>query len=249
MGGGRVLRGGVHAQTRIPPRENREGAYPEAEGLTKRAFWELAYLRGMGRKTSNKARKDNPAKRRDWIIQIYPHFRDHGLRQLRMDKIAGLLGKSKSTVYEYFGSKEEIVAECLAYKMEALMGFEAILRDGAVGFEERYRRLLDYMVPVLSDISSLLMDDLKTLYPQLWEQVEVFYQHAGGVLEEYYQQGMEAGAFRAAHPRILALNDRFFFDTLLDPQFLNDTHVTAEEVFRTHFELKFKGLLQPKDKD
>ncbi len=197
----------------------------------------------MGRKSLNRKRKENPKKRREWVIILYPHFRDFGLKDLRMETIAELLGKSKSTVYEYFSTKEEIVAEALAYKMEELMGFEAIVSDKGIDLTVRYQKLMEYMIPVLTDISSLLMEDLKTIFPDLWEQINMFYDHASQVLETYYLEGMEKGVFRKIRPALLSLSDRFFFQEMVDPTFLKENNLKPEEAFREYFELKFNGLL------
>lgn len=198
----------------------------------------------MGRKSSNRIRKDNPKKRREWIIELYPYFRDNGLKDLRMDGVAKLLGKSKSTVYEYFTSKEEIVAETISYKLEALLGFEDILLDENLGLEERYLQLMEYMIPILTDISNLLLTDIQSLYPKLWLQVDAFYDHASHVLEQYYNEGIEKGVFRKLHPAILAHSDRFFFQELVDPKFLAEKGISANEAFEGYFDLKFKGLMK-----
>lgn len=197
----------------------------------------------MGRKAVDKTRKINPKRRREWIEELYPYFRDNGLKELRMDKVAQLLGKSKSTVYEYFKSKEEIVAETISYKMELISGFEEILMNREVGLGKRYVLLMEYLIPVLTDISSLLLDDIKTFYPNLWLNVRAFFDHASLVLEKYYEEGISKGEFRNIHPAILAHSDRFFFNELVDPQFLKSKGITAEEAFKSYFELKFKGLL------
>ncbi|MGK0391448.1 MAG: AcrR family transcriptional regulator [Maribacter sp.] len=198
----------------------------------------------MGRKSSNRVRKDNPAKRREWIIELYPHFRDNGLKDLKMDRVAILLGKSKSTVYEYFISKEEIVAETISYKLEALLGFEEILMDKDLGLRERYLQLMAYMIPILTDISNLLLFDVQSLYPSLWLQVDAFYDHASYVLEQYYREGIEKGVFRNIHPAILAHSDRFFFKELVDPKFLAEKGISANEAFEGYFDLKFRGLMK-----
>lgn len=197
----------------------------------------------MGRKSSNKARKDNPKRRREWIIELYPYFRDNGLKDLRMDKVAELLGKSKSTVYEYFNSKEEIVAETIVYKLETLIGYEQILMNKEESLKNRYLLLMEFMIPVLTDISSLLMNDIKEYYPTLWENVNAFYNRAAEALESYYAEGIEKKAFRNIHPAILAHADRFFFQELVDPKFLQEKGISANDAFKEYFELKFKGLM------
>ncbi len=180
-------------------------------------------------------------------MELYPHFRDHGLKDLRMDKVAKMLGKSKSTVYEYFKSKEEIVTETVGYKMEALLKHEEILMNQDEDMKTRYEQLMEYMIPVLTDISSLLLNDIKEFYPQVWEKVTAFFDYSSSVLEKYYKEGIEKGVFRNIHPTILAHSDRFFFNELVDPSFLAKHNITAQEAFQHYFELKFRGLMKEQD--
>ncbi len=197
----------------------------------------------MGRKSIDKKRKNAPQKRREWAVQLYPYFRDHGLQDVKMDTMASLLGKSKSTVYEYFSSKEEIIEETLQYKLEMLLGFEEILSDTSISLTDRFIQFMEYMTPVLSDITNLLIDDLKTLFPKIWETVEQFYEYASQVLEKYYDEGMKKGVFKKRHPALLALSDKFFFTELMNPQFLKENNLTPTLAFQEYFEIKFYGLM------
>ncbi len=198
---------------------------------------------GMGRKSLDKKRKENHQKKREWIVQLYPHLRDGGLKDLKMDEVAKLLGKSKSTVYEYFKSKEEIVAGVVAYKLEALGGFQAILENEAWTYERRFEELVGYIAPILSDISTTLLVDIKNLFPGIWATVESFFSMVSGELMTYYQNGMKEGVFRKVHPAILVESDRFFFFQLVEPEFLKKSELTPQEAFTHYFKMKFHGLL------
>ncbi|MGB1217036.1 MAG: TetR/AcrR family transcriptional regulator, partial [Saprospiraceae bacterium] len=157
----------------------------------------------MGRKASTKNRKDNPIKKQKWIKELYPYLRDKGVRELRMDAIAKYLGKSKSTVYEYFASKEEIIIGVIALKLEALLGFEAILMNPNDSLSHRYQNMMAHIIPIISDISQLLLADIKEYYPELWQKIDDFYTYAGEILLKFYQEGMEDGTFLQVNPLIL----------------------------------------------
>jgi AcrR family transcriptional regulator len=55
-----------------------------------------------------------PVKPRERIISTARHlFRRHGIRGIGVDAIAEAAGTNKMTLYRHFGSKDELVAECL----------------------------------------------------------------------------------------------------------------------------------------
>jgi AcrR family transcriptional regulator len=60
---------------------------------------------------------------RDRIIETAAAlFREHGIRGVGVDTIAEAAGSNKMTLYRHFGSKDELVAECL--RMQAEQGAE-----------------------------------------------------------------------------------------------------------------------------
>ncbi len=196
----------------------------------------------MGRKASKRIRKDDPAKKRKWIKELYPHLRDNGVKDLRMDTVAKYLGKSKSTVYEYFSSKEEIISGTIALKLDALLGFESILMNQEENLSDRYQNMMAHIIPIISDISQVLLADIKKYYPELWQIIDAFYNHAGEVLLKFYEEGIGDGTFLQINPIILVQQDKFFFNEVIDPHFLAENNITPEAAFKDFFELKLKGL-------
>lgn len=53
------------------------------------------------------------------VISLYEEYRDTG--SFKVSDIAARAGIGKGTVYEYFGSKDEIVAKALLYELERTM--------------------------------------------------------------------------------------------------------------------------------
>ena len=63
----------------------------------------------MGRKSVSRKRKAITPKVKQWLSELLIRIQFEDLKQLTMDDIARLAGTSKSTIYEYFNSKEEII--------------------------------------------------------------------------------------------------------------------------------------------
>ena len=72
----------------------------------------------MGRKSIDKNRKGPQDKTDRWLVDLIPKLKDQDLASMTMNDLAKLLGKSKSTLYEYFESKEEILTRAVALRIE-----------------------------------------------------------------------------------------------------------------------------------
>ncbi|MBL4706172.1 MAG: TetR/AcrR family transcriptional regulator [Flavobacteriales bacterium] len=198
----------------------------------------------MGRKAVDKERKSISEKQLKWVEQLYPKLNEVGLKGLTMNSIAQMMGKSKSTVYEYFKSKEELVEATIQFKLSQLAGFEALLNSSDIEFSKKYLHVMEHVGAVFSDISTGLLNDIKEYFPALWIRIEEFIDFATGVLENHYREGIENGLYNDIEPSILVLSDRLFFQAISDPTFLQRQGLTIQDAFDQYLKLKFHGMLK-----
>ena len=200
----------------------------------------------MGRKSLNKTRSSDLEKRKKWINNAMPYFQEYGIREINMEKMAEYLGISKGTIYNHFSSKDEIVEFAVRLKMDSIKDFHKILFDYQLGFVERYYKAIQYYTQQLYDISLLIIDDLKELYPDVWALVSNFQDAAMKGLVRYYEEGMASGNFVKVNPKLLAREDRMFFELLFNQRFLIKNNLTIGKAFNEHFKIKFNGLIESK---
>ena len=200
----------------------------------------------MGRKSLNKTRSSDLEKRKKWINNAMPYFQEYGIREINMEKMAEYLGVSKGTIYNHFSSKDEIVEFAVRLKMDSIKDFHKILFDYQLGFVERYYKAIQYYTQQLYDISLLIIDDLKELYPDVWALVSNFQDAAMKGLVRYYEEGMASGNFVKVNPKLLAREDRMFFELLFNQRFLIKNNLTIGKAFNDHFKVKFNGLIESK---
>ncbi len=198
----------------------------------------------MGRKSLKKKRKNNPEKKEEWAKELIPHFQKKGLRDFTMDNVAEMLNVSKATVYNYFKSREEIVELCVAVKLSEVSHFSAILMDNQTPYLERYFLSLEDLTKNISGISNTFLSDLKHLFPATWKTVNNFIEYALQILREYYEEGIQSGALEKANTSLIVMSDRFFLQSLSDPDFLNSHQLTLEEAFKQYFKIKFFGIVK-----
>lgn len=197
----------------------------------------------MGRKAITRDRKQDSTKKQEWANALFPFFQQHGVKGVTINTMAKWLGKSKSTLYEYFVSKDEILLFSILSKIQALQGYELILKDTNRSFQQRYKDFFQYITKQVSDISNLFLADLKLHFPNHWILVDNFLTNLIGQLDVYYKQGIAAGEFSNINVALLLAEDRYFvFDILTNPEFLEENNLTLKELVQEYLNLKLYGL-------
>ncbi|MEM7549736.1 MAG: TetR/AcrR family transcriptional regulator [Bacteroidota bacterium] len=198
----------------------------------------------MGRKAVKKARKEDHPKFESWRNKLAPEILRSGFKDLTMDVVAKKLSISKSTIYEYLASKEQIVAMVFEYKLSQLAQFEHHLFDENLNFKDRFTAALTVFSEHASQLSNVFLLELKTTQPQLWDKIKLFIKESLMKLGKFYQDGMEAQAFKKHPVKILLITDQLFFEQVIDPDFLESQKMTLQEVVDSYLKLKFEGLLR-----
>jgi AcrR family transcriptional regulator len=197
----------------------------------------------MGRKSALKERNLNPVRREKYILYLLPVFQEHGLRKFTIDELATKTGISKATLYHYFSSKDEMIQHVLQHILVHIGQFEPILKDKKLSFKDRYFKALLNLSENVSGISNNLLSDLKEGYPVQWQLIKQFTEYSTGVLQEFYEAGMEAGEFNRLNTSLLALSDRIFLNALSDPAQLKVLNLTMAEALDEYFKIKCYGLI------
>lgn len=201
----------------------------------------------MGRKALNKNRKNNREKISEWAEVLFPIFQKNGLKGLTMDGVARYLNKSKTTVYDYFQTKEELLQHLIAYKLDQIRGYEKILEDSKLNYAEKCSQLLEYLSIHISDISTLFLSDLQEQFPELWVKVDEFLEYAAIHLESFYAEGMRENEFNPIHTKVLVALDQVFFRMLCNPEFLSKNGLSLREAFDQFLHLKYYGLIKKQE--
>lgn len=176
------------------------------------------------------------------------HFFPLGFASCTMDCLAGELGMSKKTLYQYFRSKEEIINCLIDLKTAAIRdGLEAVLSREGIGFAERAACMLRHAHGQLSEVSAVFLHDLRRFHPECYARVEEFRARvAPGIWGRLLRLGIETGAVRPEiDPEFVGKLIPIAMQTLLHPETLHRFSLQPHEMLERFFQIMFAGVLTP----
>tara|TARA_B100000963_G_C22555432_1_gene638815 strand:- start:720 stop:1334 length:615 start_codon:yes stop_codon:yes gene_type:complete len=201
----------------------------------------------MGRKSVLKKRYSDKEIKQKYVIKLLVYFQENGIQRFSMSKLASDFRISKTTLYNHFDSKKEMIELALDYKLEMIGEYQSVLENITLSYTERYRKAMLFFCVQSYDISSNLLSEIKQYYPNLWVKVIAFQKNVFKNLQSYYQIGIDIQIFKAkANPVLLSLNDQLFFEYLSNQNANEKKQLDVIEIFTHHCLMRFNGILSIK---
>ena len=193
----------------------------------------------MGRKSILRIRKEKNKKVEQWVLSILPKLKQKDLGVLTMDDLATLMNKSKSTIYQYFTTKEEVFEYITQIRIDHLNTYKTEIKGETLHLDYHYEALIRILTEGARDISAHYLKQLQLHYPTAWNIVERF---LFGLLEDlkyFYLVGIENKKFKPVSVELLVKLDEFFITQLiLDDNFFNENKETLESTIKNYMFLK-----------
>ncbi|GEM_PF-821909 len=198
----------------------------------------------MGRKSVHKERIDNDKAREKLVTKCMVYFQNHGT-SATMSKLAKEISVSKTTIYNHFKTKEDLVHEATKMKLSIISDYESVLQNKTLPYLERYRKAMLFFCVQFFDISSQYLKDMENDFPKTWKLMVKFQEKVSSDLLIYYRQGLEKGIFiSSVSPELLTLNDHLFFQSLSNPKGLKKYNISVLDAFKHHFQTKFFSIIE-----
>jgi AcrR family transcriptional regulator len=198
----------------------------------------------LGRKAIERYRYKDTKVREKHTIRFMLYFQQNGIENFSMSKMAADLKMSKTTIYNHFETKEEVIEAAVDYKLSVIKEYETVLHNLTLPFTERYRKSMLFFCVQTFDVSGKLLMQIKEKYPAIFRKVEKFQAEVFFNLKSYYQVGIDIGVFdQECSPLLLSLHDRQFFELLSNHKILTDNGVEVLDAFKHHYKVKFLGVL------
>ena len=147
-------------------------------------------------------------KRERTIAAAVELFYDRGYENTTLDAVAERLGVTKPFIYAHFHSKTELLAEIcsrgIASALRAMDGVLALDLSPKGKLAELGRRFVTAVLESQKHIAIFAREE-KNLLPQDYERISAMRRDFDHKLSSLLAEGMKAGEFQAADPRLAAL--------------------------------------------
>jgi len=204
----------------------------------------------VGRKSVERYRYKDKAVRQKHVVRFMVYFQNNGFENISMSQMAADIGMSKTTIYNHFKTKEELVEAAVTYKLSIIEEYETVLTNLTLSYTERYRKAMIFFCVQTFDVSNKLLLQIEGNYPNIHKKIKTFEKRLFLNLKSYYEIGKEIGVFKDyCNPVLLSLDDQKFFDLLADSQFLADNEIEILQAFAHHFTTKFGGIANVTEKE
>lgn len=199
----------------------------------------------MGRKSLAKTRKAITPRTNKWLGVLLQNLQEEDIESLTIDDIASIAGKSKSTIYEYFESKEDILlAACQTRTVQLSSAIQQTSKQQLPPLE-LYPQLMDIFAQGTANISLGFLQSIKQHYPTAWSVINDFINDFVELLQVHYQRGIDEGLYNPVSVELLAHLDKLFVEQVVtNPGIFSDEKYTLSNLIKDYLNLRLTGLLK-----
>ncbi len=171
----------------------------------------------------------------------------HGIK-FTMSNLARRLGVSKSTLYENFNSKENLIGSIVDALFDDIRQQESsYFKDEHVSVKEKLKVLLVSNPRLFGPINDRVIDDIQRHMPDEWAKIQRFRDEKWQIIVKLLNQGIAEGSIR---PINLAVVQKMFIGStneILNYSFLTQNNLAMNEALTNMADILIHGLLTPPD--
>jgi AcrR family transcriptional regulator len=189
------------------------------------------------------------ARRERIVAGATVRFLSHGFSRVTMDRLAADLGVSKKTLYQHFGSKEQLLyAVVTRFLEETAASVESIISPKRSSVLEKLASLMDFMTRRLSIVSLAFLEELEKYAPDMWREVQEFRRRR--IIENFhrlYRLGQRQGIFSSEpDPQLTTQLFLSLVQGTMNPQSLAKIPFLPAQVMRAIITIFLFGTLEEK---
>ncbi|NQZ79312.1 MAG: TetR/AcrR family transcriptional regulator, partial [Ekhidna sp.] len=162
----------------------------------------------MGRKSIKRIRKPLTKKAQAWLRELVTLLQNKELDKLTLDEMAELIGKSKSTIYSYFSTKEEIYQAAIQLILDDMLDLLSTEATSGENMEDVLQVMLIKISEGIEGISISFLEQLQVHFPEVWMLIEQFTDQLLQTIEMIYRQGMDQGDFKSYNLQLILALDK-----------------------------------------
>ena len=197
----------------------------------------------MGRKSIKRIRKPLTKKAQAWLRELVTLLQNKELDKLTLDEMAELIGKSKSTIYSYFSTKEEIYQAAIQLILDDMLDLLSTEATSGENMEDVLQVMLIKISEGIEGISISFLEQLQVHFPEVWMLIEQFTDQLLQTIEMIYRQGMDQGDFKSYNLQlILALDKHFVMSIMTDASRFSSEGMTLQDLVNEYLSLRLNAL-------
>lgn len=185
-------------------------------------------------------------KRQQLLYIILNNIVKDGFADLKMEDFVKMLPASRSTVYRYFSSRENIISDVVAEYLKYIDSFElpsAVHNDE--DWVQNFEQQLEEALILNSHLSTVFWNDLKNEFPGEFSSLRTKISDHNAQLLKFYRAGQQAGIFNRSQPALWILQDRLMIPKLSDPDYLVGHGLTIREAVTSYVLMKSQQIIKP----
>ena len=173
-------------------------------------------------------------------------FRD-GFYKTTMDEVASELKMSKKTIYKFFPSKDDLIKAIAKHFMEGLKNKILPALNSDKNAIEKLAELNNILAKVSQKVPSKRMDEIKTYFPSLWNEIDSFRtKMMFANITKVIGQGKAEGLF-IDYPTPIIMNTLVSaVRSTVNPEFILNNNFSISEAALYTFKVVIGGIVTEK---
>lgn len=160
-----------------------------------------------------------------------------------IDAVAARLGCSKKTLYQYYRSKEELIATMIQAALDDEESQEKAILESDLDFTEKLAMYLNVTPQIFGRINDWVIDDIRRYLPEEWAKIEAYHRAKRDNIRGLLDAGVGAGHLRSIDTRVAA-QMLMNCDLVCDYPFLQESNLTFVDVVRVYADIFLYGVLK-----
>ena len=171
-------------------------------------------------------------------------FRDYGIRNVTMDRIASEAGVSKRTIYELYSDKTELIRNTLSVMAQENQEMVCQIKSKAHDIFDTLYLLADFHIRSFRSYHPSFFEDLKKFFPHLWDAISVESDETKlNEIQNLLNNGIKAGLIRAdLHLRLASRVILELFKLTFFLELEHDRNKGRDNIFENVIINYFRGI-------
>jgi len=176
-------------------------------------------------------------------------FVSYGFHKTTMDQIAREMRISKKTIYKHFRTKDDLIRACVEQITSGVKKSIEQIVDGGSNSVEKLNSIGKVLLNVALKINDKWLDDLKTHYFFIWEEIDRFREiMINKNFTMIIEQGQEEGYIVDYSSIAILTIIRSSIQAVINPEFIINNSISAREAAKITLNIVFSGILTKKGK-